>query len=442
MKASVYSQELNNLLDTVNEMTADSASQRHRTLAEEVRSSVSRIEQWAVAENQATFVQQLAQVFNQQEKDLLDTLERPLRKLRELVDSGHLTDCQKARLLLQLGKTHDVLAEWDEALDMFYRAQDYCSDDVLEKAEILKYIGHVNAKQMNAGVAQSYYRESIVVYEAQGKRDEVAHLHLCLGFNAFESGDYHTALENYQKALDIATQLEGAEQLLGDANLALGILATVKGDTEQAQLHYERSICAYGTIGDERGLSQAYYNLGLLLVDVHKWPEAGEAYRKSLEYAKKYSDLYLIGLIHLSNTELALQLHDTAIAQASCMQAVRVFGRLGCRAQLAEAYKYSGQIQRRQRAWDRAERLFQKSIAFAAECQAPLNQAEAHHEYGLLLMDKQDVHGARAQFDAALNLFTRLEAGIDAEKTRAKLSQLENTAEARGSKPRFPRIPR
>jgi tetratricopeptide (TPR) repeat protein len=326
---------------------------------------------------------------------------------------------------------------------MFYRAEDYCGENLLERAEILKYIGHVNAKQLNYSAAQSHYRESIALYSAHNESGEVAHLYLCLGFNAFEMGDYNSAEENYQTALEVAEELEGAEQILGDANLALAILATVKGDLQTARERYEKGVALYEAIGDERGLSQAYYNLGLLYVDIKEWVKAGEAYRKSLEYAQKYSDLHLIGLIHLSNTELALQLSDLAIAQASCMQAVRVFGRLGCQAQLAEAYKYSGQIHRRKRAWDKAERLFQKSIEFAAACKSHLNQAEAHYEYGLMLLDKQELQRAQEQLTKALEIFTRLEAKADIQKTQEALKQFdEETGEPTKMKPRFRRIQR
>ncbi len=427
MEPIAYTQQLNELLDTVNEMTADSISFWHQTLAGEVRSSVAKIEQLAVAANQASFVQQMAQVFDQQEQAILETLELPLKALRELVDSGHLSEPQKARLLIQLGKTHDLLSQWEQALDQFYRALDYCQDTLPEKAEILKFIGHIKSKQREYNSAQSQYHASIEAYSELQNQREVANIYLCLGFNDFESGRHQSAEENYRNAQHIANSLEGAERIIGDVNLTLGILATMRGDFQTALSHYEQSVQSYESMGDERGLSQAYYNMGMLYVDMKEWASAGESYQRSLERARKSSDLYLIGHIHLSTTELALQLSDLALAQAACMQAVKVFGRLGGQTQLSEAYKYAGLIQRRRRAWDKANRLFQQSIELAKKSQSSLNEAEARYEYGLMLLDKLDPDQARIQFNAALTIFTKLGAQVDVQKTQKALEQLDES---------------
>ena len=210
MEPVTYTQQLNELLDTVNEMTADSISFWHQTLAGEVRSSVAKIEQLAVAANQASFVQQMAQMFNQQEQAILETLELPLKALRELVDSGHLTELQKTRLLIQLGKTHDLLAQWEPALDQFYRALDYCQNSLPEKAEILKFIGHIKSKQRDYNAAQSQYHASIDAYSKLQNQREIANIYLCLGFNDFEAGLHQSAEDNYRNARCIANAVEGA----------------------------------------------------------------------------------------------------------------------------------------------------------------------------------------------------------------------------------------
>ena len=103
----VYTQELNKLLDTVNEVTQDSISLWHQTLAKEVQSSFAKIEQLTVAANQTAFVQEMVQVFDQQERDILETLELPLKSLEQLVGSSHLDESQKT-LPSQLVRSRQV----------------------------------------------------------------------------------------------------------------------------------------------------------------------------------------------------------------------------------------------------------------------------------------------------------------------------------------------
>ncbi|MBI1924990.1 hypothetical protein HYR99_12175 [Candidatus Poribacteria bacterium] len=63
----MQTQQLTLLLGAVNEITADSISQWHQALVEEVRAAMSQIERLTVAANQAALVQQMAQVFERQE---------------------------------------------------------------------------------------------------------------------------------------------------------------------------------------------------------------------------------------------------------------------------------------------------------------------------------------------------------------------------------------
>ena len=417
-------QQLNQLLDTVNELTAGSISAWDQELAKEVQTVVAQIERATVAAHQASLVQQIAQTFDQQEQALSNPMELPLRALRHLVESGNLGETQKAQLLIQLGKTHDVLTQWEIALDQFYRALDYCQDDLPTKAEILKSIGHINSKQRDYRASNRLYRESLAIYSERQIPHQVAHIYICIGWNEFQSDNYPLAEANYHRALQIATPLEGAERLIADVNMNLAILATVRGEFETAISSYKQGVAAYLSIDDERGLAQSHYNMGLLYVDMQAWQQAGESYQKSLEYAQRQSNLHLIGHIHLSYTELALKLSDLALAHACCMHAVRSFGRMGSQSQLADAYKYAGQIQHRRRNWNNAERFFEKSIQLAQACESRLNQAEAHYEYGMMLMDKPDKDQAKTQLNEALHLFTALGAKVDTQNTQTALAQL------------------
>ena len=379
---------------------------------------------------------------NQQELYVLEAVKPLLTSVRELVENGNLTESESTKLLIQLGKTHDILAQWDTALDRFYRALDYCQDSLGERAEVLKYIGHIKSKQGDYRTAQSQYRKSLADYTELQNQSEVAYIYLCLGFNDFECDDYQGAEENYRIALSTTNSIAQVEQITGEIDLNLGILATVKGNFQDALSHYKLSLQSFEAIGDERGSSQTYYNMGLLHVDMRQFADAGACYQRCLGYARRHNDLHLIGLIHLSWTELALKLSEFTLAQAYCMQAFRIFGRLGCQPPLAEAYKYAGQIQFRKGNQNKAERFFQKSIALGDECNSRLNQAETHYEYGLMLKEKPDHHAARAQLNAALNIFTELTAQADIQKTQTALERLADSETNAQTKPRrlFKRI--
>ncbi|MCZ6681157.1 MAG: tetratricopeptide repeat protein [Candidatus Poribacteria bacterium] len=433
-------QQLNALLDTVKEMTADSITAWHQSLAEEVQEAVGQIERLTVESHQASLVQQMLKTLERQEQAILNALELPLRTLRKLAESGHLNDAQKAKLLTQLGNMHDLLTQWDIALDQFYRALDYCQDNLPQKAATLKALGRLKSKQRDYSEGNSHYRDALAIYSELGDQYQVAQIYINLGWNDFQSDNYPSAESNYQQALDIAQSTTGAERLVADAQMNLAILATVKGEFDTAISYYEKSTQTYVSINEERGLAQAYYNMAMLYVDTKAWQQAGEAYQTSLEYAQRQSNLHLMGHIYLSYTELALKLSDLALAQACCMHAVKVFGRIGGNVQLAEAYKFAGEIQRRQHNLAKAERFFERGLKLAEMSESRLNIAEVHYEYGMMLMEKPDADSAKHHLNEAIRIFTTLEAAADIEKAQTALASLAKPEAATATKRRFRQI--
>ena len=335
--SNTQTHQLNGLLNTVDQLTADSISGWHQSLAEEIHSATNRISGLMVSTSQQTLTQELVQTFSHKQQAILNTLSPPLSALEKLVLSGHLNDASKTKLLIELGRTYELLTQWDTALDQFDQALDYCKDDLVQKATVLLSIGHIKSKQRDFGEANKQYQASLTIYQEQKDSYQVAQLYIDIGFNHFQSDSYPEAIENYNKALSLAQSTEGAQRLVADVSMNLGILATVKGDENSALSHYEQSIDVYTEIDDNRGLSQAHYNMAMLCVDTKQWQKAGAFYQKSLEYAQKLTNLHLMGHIYLSYTELALKLSDLQLAQGCCMHAIKTFGRIGAQAQLGDA---------------------------------------------------------------------------------------------------------
>ena len=363
----VQTLQLSGLLETVRELTADSISEWHQPLAEEIHAATSSIERLMVSANQQALVGELVQKMQEKQQVILNTLCPPLKVLQKLAESGHLNDAQRATLLIKLGKTYDLLTQWDIALDQFYQALDYCKDDLSQKAMVLKAIGRIKSKHRDFGEANKQYQASLAIYEEIEELYWVAQLYINMGWNEFQSDNYSPAEEDYNKALEIAQSTEGAERLIADVHMNFAILATVRGDFQPALSYYETSVDAYTLIGDERGLAHAHHNMAMLCVDTKSWQKAGECYQKSLEYAQKQTNLHLMGHIYLSYTELALKLSDLELAQGSCMHAIKTFGRIGAQAQLGDALKFAGIIQHRKQNFDKADVFFQRSIKIAGE---------------------------------------------------------------------------
>ena len=433
--------QLDELMETTTEILSDSTTALYSPMLQGVRASIAQIQQQIGAAAQENLVQSMTQELAKHEKQILDVLEMPLRSLRNLARNSSLSNEQKVKLLIQLGKTHDTLAQWDVALDDFYKALDYCEEDSPERAETLKFLGHIKSKQRDYSPAEGLYKNSISIYSNLQNHEEMANIHLCLGFNDFERCQYEQAQEKYNKALAIA-ESQGLTPLIARTKGALAVSATVRGAFPKALEYYQACLEAYEDLQDDIGLAATYHNMAMLQVDLGEWAQAGESYQKSLEYAQKLSDLELIGLIHLNRTELALKMSDYVVAEVCCKQAIKTFAKMSSQSRLAEAYKFYGRIYRRKKDWNKSETFFRRSIQVSTECEQSLSAAEAQHEYGLMLIDKGDNEAAKIQLKSALETFAQLDASNDVQKVRDDLDKLISGEEKSGKGPKIRRISR
>jgi len=433
--------QLDELINTANEILNDSTTPLYSPMLQGVRASIAQIQKQIGISTQENLVQSMSQEFEKHETQILAVLEVPLRSLHNLANDSSLSNQQKAKLLIQLGKMHDILAQWNVALDDFYQALDYCEHCSSEKAETLKLLGHIKSKQRDYSAAKSLYKDCISIYSDLQNHEQVANIHLCLGFNAFERCQYEQAQQQYHKALNEAESF-GLLQLIARTNGLLAILAAVKGLFGEADEYHQKCLETYESLQDEVGLAQTYHNMAMLQVDIGEWAQAGASFQRSLEYAQKICDLELIGLIHLNRTELALKMSDYAVAEACCKQAAKTFAKIGSQTRLAEAYKFYGRIYRRKKDWDKSETFFKRSIQVSTECEKFLSAAEAQHEYGLMLIEKGDKEAAKSQLNNALDTFSQLSASNDVKKVKEDLDKLSEGEKESGKGRKIRRIRR
>lgn len=120
------------------------------------------------------------------------------------------------------------------------------------------------------------------------------------GNQAFEAGEFRSALEAYERA---ATERGTAAGIELDKGVALYKLAETAADTAERDRLLERAEGAFRLAADTSSSqlkSAAYYNLGNAAFLRGRWPEAIDAYRKALRADQENDDARY-------NLELALR---------------------------------------------------------------------------------------------------------------------------------------
>ena len=291
-------------------------------------------------------------------------------------------------------------------------------------AEALRRLAVMHHHRNDATRARALCERSRdVAVEAQHPLLAAEALNVLAGFE-FEAGEIPSARDTFRRALDLGGDVL---ELRARVEQNLGVLANTQGDVAAALSHYQRSLDACRTLGDEKGCAIAYHNLGMLSADRELWDDADRYYAQSIAIAESIGDVHLRGLCLLNHAEvhLARQRYDTA--RHSAETALGIFDQLGARLDKADAYKVIGVVFRETGRHALAESRLRAAIDHAVSTGSVLSEAESSRELARLFQAMGRNQEALTLLNSAHRLFGRLDARRDLVDVDAKRANLEDT---------------
>lgn len=344
------------------------------------------------------------------------------KAVKELLASPAASQIESGARHLAMGRAYEAYGEGKKALAEFQSALQHSegAELQLDKAEALRWIGHLRANENQWREAAQAYDESLQIARKVGAASAAAHAQNSLGILCFEQGELEQAEQHWQSALEQAEHAQDGA-LVGMIYNNLGALANVQGLREKALAYYNDGIPYLAKHGETRTLAGTYQNLGMTYADAERWAEAGKHYEKSYRLAQQLGDAPLQTLIKLNRVELYLGLEDVPMAESLCRLVLQSYMQLNDRLGQADAHKLLGIINARKKAWKVAQTHFEKSVKLAHTFNSPLCEAEARFEYGRMLKQKGAAKTAQKQLQQALALFTQLHAAAEIEKVKQEL---------------------
>ncbi|MBP2646679.1 MAG: hypothetical protein H6Q77_303 [Gemmatimonadetes bacterium] len=198
------------------------------------------------------------------------------------------------RALLSAGRYRDVMTAWLGAP----AAEARRSEAVLLAATASMRLGEVaRAGELAAQAAEAFRQRA-----DQDGRLRAVNL---LGAVAFEQGALDDAMKQFETARGLARQLEDT---LFEAHAAnnLASVAHLRGDAATALSLYRAALLGYQRLGDRRGTTQTYHNLGLAFRELGAWQDADEATVQAVRHARLVEDAALAALAVTGRAELDL----------------------------------------------------------------------------------------------------------------------------------------
>lgn len=336
------------------------------------------------------------------------------------------TGSHRAGELLREGRANERGGCIAEALLCYAAAIDAAEqgEDRAVLAESLRRVGILHHQRNDRVLAYQFCERSQEIAIELGNTVLAAEALNALGGFDFERGAIGVAREKFEGALELG----GANaDLRGRAEQNLGILANVQGALSEAMAHYQQSLSAFKSIGDDRGCAIAYHNLGMASADAERWDDADAYFQCSLDIAGTTGDLHLQGLGLLNHAEVHLARLDYDRARQNAETALGIFEQLGCTLDKADAYKVIGRAYRETHRYPLAESRLRSAMELAAGTGSILSEAEASRELALLYEVMGRKQEALECLNAAERLFSRLNARGDLADVSIRIEELEKS---------------
>jgi len=196
------------------------------------------------------------------------------------------------RALLSAGRYQDLVASWLGAPT----AEAHRSEALLLAATASMRLGDV----VRAGELAAEAAEAFRLRADQDGRLRALNL---LGAVAFEQGALDDAFSRFEMARSLARQVQDT---LFEAHAAnnLASVAHLRGDGTLALSLYREALLGYQRLGDRRGTTQTYHNLGLAFRELGAWEDADEATVQAVRHARLVEDASLAALAVTGRAEL------------------------------------------------------------------------------------------------------------------------------------------
>lgn len=333
---------------------------------------------------------------------------------------------QTLGLLVDLGKTYNILGELDRASRAFQLSLSLGKklQDNQTVADVLRQVGRIHSQKNSWEEALSYYDQSLKISEESGNLQGIADAYVDMGIVYFERGEWGWVIQFFNRALEIARRL-GDLQLIANIYNNFGAMFNIQGIWERAIEYYEKSITIYEEAKDLHGLARTYQNLGMTFADLKEWKKADSCYARSLSILDEIGDEALTATTCLNRAEAYINMARLEDAEHYCSEALKILKDLDDKLGIAEARKLYGIIHRERGEWAESESCFKESIQINKEYESRLGLAEGLRELGLTYRERGEEEKALMLFGESLAIFMELRARSDVEQVDQEIVELE-----------------
>ncbi|MEO8621508.1 MAG: HD domain-containing phosphohydrolase [bacterium] len=292
-------------------------------------------------------------------------------------------------------------------------------------AVLQRSVGRTHMQDSDYGSAEDWTRRALMMSENASDEAGRGHAINMLAAISWSKGELDDAQILFLQARESAIA-SGEARLASMTATNLGMIATVRGDHDQAFKYHQSSLsdARSGGLADEAMM--ALNNLGLLHTQMGRYELAGQAYLEALEIGTVIGDLSKCILAHLNVARLRIRQGDLRAARGACDEATALAKQLGDTHADGEASHIYGIIARAAGDPVLAEEYFLSAEHDAIERKNLILQGETARELAELYRHQGRNRQTLQRLNQAHRLFAQLRARRELADVDRRTALLES----------------
>jgi len=290
---------------------------------------------------------------------------------------------------------------------------------------ILRRVGRTYLDDGDATAGMDCLTAALAIAEAWDDATEIAHTINVMAISYWQRGQLEEGERLYHEAARMA-RIANDERLVAMIEQNLGVVASMRGDTERALTHYQDSLARYRALQLMEEVARLLNNVGMSYAHLERWDEAEATYAESAMLARQNGDTWTRLMVEVNRASLLIARRHFAEARALCDQIIREAGEVHETRLLAETYKHCGVIARETGRLDEADRHLRMAYDQATVREDLLLAAETSREQAELYLALGRNRDTLQALSVSHRLFSQIRARRDLADVTRRLRNLEH----------------
>ncbi|MEO6446722.1 MAG: diguanylate cyclase [Gemmatimonadaceae bacterium] len=314
----------------------------------------------------------------------------------------------------------------EEARDLYEQALRRLTHDDAEPTatSIVRWIARTYLAEARHDEARDCLQLSLALAELAGDEAAVGHSMNQFAILHWRQGDLDSAKRLYLLAREHAMRSDEA-RLVAMTSTNIGVIASVRGDHEQALRYFESSLREYRLLGMTRDVCIALNNVGLVHTVTENWEAAESEFREALQIAQSLDDVEVATQLETNLANVAIKRGDFQAARVLCERALLAAKAHRLGDTLGGAYKLAGLVSMGEGDLEAALVSFDLSAEVAAQRENYLLHAEVERERSQIYRRLGRNREALRSLNTAHRLFTKMQARHDIAQIAKETRGLE-----------------